>query len=273
MRTRFKFQIRQLVLTSLLLGASLSAQAALFGDDEARRAILDLRQKLEATQQSLKTQIQAQAQAQAQAQTQAQAQVEEVVVLRRAILDLQNQIEALKVDQSKMRGANEQLIKELSELQIKQKDVLQSVDSRISRFEPIKVVLDGLEFQADPAEKKEFDTALAVFRTGDFAAAQGSMLNFLRRYPTSGYAASSLFWIGNAQYATKDYKESVANFRKLLSIAPQHTRASEAMLAISNCLIELKDTKGARKAMEDLISTHPNSDAAQTAKDRLARLR
>ena len=84
MRTRFKFQIRQLVFTSLLLGASLSAQAALFGDDEARRAILDLRQKLEATQQSLKTQIQAQSQAQAQAQ----AQVEEVAVLRRAILDL-----------------------------------------------------------------------------------------------------------------------------------------------------------------------------------------
>ena len=259
MRTRFKFQIRQLVLASLLLGASIGAQAALFGDDEARRAILDLRQKLEAVQQGFNTQI--------------QAQQEEAAVLRRAILDLQNQIEALRADQSKMRGANEQLIKELSELQIKQKDVLQSVDSRISKFEPIKVVLDGLEFQADPAEKKEFDTALAVFRTGDFAAAQASMLNFLRRYPTSGYAASSLFWIGNAQYATKDYKESVANFRKLLSIAPQHARAPEAMLAISNCLVELKDTKGARKAMEDLISAHPSSDAAQTAKDRLARLR
>ena len=235
----------------------------MFGDDEARRAILDLRQKLEATQQSIKTQVQAQGQAQA----------EEIAVLRRALFDLQNQIEALKADQSKMRGANEQLIKELSELQIKQKDVVQAVDSRLSKFEPIKVVLDGLEFQADPAEKKEFDTALAVFRTGDFAAAQSSMLNFLRRYPTSGYAASSLFWIGNAQYATKDYKESVINFRKLLSIAPQHTRAPEAMLAISNCLVELKDIKGARKAMEELVAAHPNTDAAQTAKDRLARLR
>jgi tol-pal system protein YbgF len=231
----------------------------LFEDDEARRAILDLRQKLEATQQTGKVQVQAQA--------------EEIAVLRRALLDLQNQIDALKADQSKMRGANEQLIKELSELQIKQKDVLQSVDTRISKFEPIKVVLDGLEFQADPAEKKEYDTALAVFRTGDFAAAQASMLNFLRRYPTSGYAASSLFWIGNAQYATKDYKESVANFRKLLSIAPQHARAPEAMLAISNCLVELKDIKGAKKAMEDLVSAHPASEAAQTAKDRLARLR
>ena len=259
MRTRFNLQAFKLALFSLTLGTAFSAQAALFEDDEARRAILDLRQKLEATQQTGKVQVQAQA--------------EEIAVLRRALLDLQNQIEALKADQSKMRGANEQLIKELSELQIKQKDVLQSVDSRISKLEPIKVVLDGLEFQADPAEKKEYDTALAVFRTGDFAAAQTSMLNFLRRYPTSGYAASSLFWIGNAQYATKDYKESVANFRKLLSIAPQHARAPEAMLAISNCLVELKDIKGAKKAMDDLVSAHPASEAAQTAKDRLARLR
>lgn len=263
MRTRFSFQSSKLAFVTLALGASLGAHAALFGDDEARRAILDLRQKLEATQQSIKTQVQAQGQAQA----------EEIAVLRRALFELQNQIEALKADQSKMRGANEQLIKELSELQIKQKDVVQAVDSRLSKFEPIKVVLDGLEFQADPAEKKEFDTALAVFRTGDFAAAQLSMLSFLRRYPTSGYAASSLFWIGNAQYATKDYKESVINFRKLLSIAPQHTRAPEAMLAISNCLVELKDIKGARKAMEELVAAHPNTDAAQTAKDRLARLR
>jgi tetratricopeptide (TPR) repeat protein len=263
MRTRFNLQVFKLALFSLTLGTAVVAQAALFEDDEARRAILDLRQKLEASQQA----------SQQSAKAQAQTQAEELAVLRRALLDLQNQIEALKADQSKMRGANEQLIKELSELQIKQKDVLQTVDTRISKFEPIKIVLDGLEFQADPAEKKEFDTALAVFRTGDFASAQTSMLNFLRRYPTSGYAASSLFWIGNAQYATKDYKESVANFRKLLNIAPQHARAPEAMLAISNCLVELKDIKGAKKAMEDLVSAYPASDAAQTAKDRLARLR
>jgi TolA-binding protein len=45
------------------------------------------------------------------------------------------------------------------------------------------------------------------------------------------------------------------------------------MLAISNCLVELKDLKAARKAMEDLVKTHPGTEAAQTAKDRLARFR
>jgi tol-pal system protein YbgF len=245
----------QLSLVGFLVGFSAFAHAALFEDDEARRAILDLRQKLDVTQQGLKT------------------QAEDIAVLRRALFELQNQIEALKAEQSALRGANEQLLRELSDIQLKQKDVLQTVDTRLSKFEPVKVVLDGLEFQADPAEKREFESTLAVFRTGDFAAAQNSLLAFLRKYPTSGYASSTLFWLGNAQYATKDYKESIVNFRKLLSIAPQHARAAEAMLAISNCLVELKDIKAAKKAMEDLVKQYPTSEAAQTAKDRLARLR
>ena len=245
----------QWCMAALLTCFSMVSQAALFEDDEARKAILDLRQKLEIAQQNSK------------------AQTEEIAVLRKALFDFQNQIDALKSDQSAMRGLNEQLLKELSDIQLKQKDVLQAVDSRLSKFEPIKVVLDGLEFQAGPAEKKEFEASLAVFRTGDFAAAQNTLLNFLRKYPTSGYASSALFWLGNAQYATKDYKESIVNFKNLLNIAPQHARASEAMLAISNCLIELKDLKAAKKAMEELVKLYPTSDAAQTAKDRLARLR
>ncbi|MEN9550969.1 MAG: outer membrane protein assembly factor BamD, partial [Pseudomonadota bacterium] len=150
-------------LVVLLAAFSVVANAALFEDADARRAILDLRQKLEATQQSNKSQL------------------EEISVLRKALLELQNQIDALKAEQSSLRGANEQVLRALSDVQLKQKDILQEldtllgkVDSRLSKLEPIKVVLDGLEFQADPAEKRDFEAALAVFRTADFAAAQNS---------------------------------------------------------------------------------------------------
>jgi tol-pal system protein YbgF len=262
MSHRTMYQSFQASLLVLLMGSCALANAALFEDADARRAILDLRQKLEVSQQLNKSQS------------------EEISVLRKALLELQNQIDGLKAEQSSIRGGNEQVLRAVSDIQLKQKDILQElntllakVDARFSKLEPIKVVLDGLEFQADPAEKRDFDAALAVFRTADFAAAQISLLNFLRKYPTSGYASSSLFWLGNAQYATKDYKESIVNFRKLLSIAPEHSRAPEAMLAISNCLVELKDLKAAKKAMEDLVKAYPTTEAAQTAKDRLARLR
>ena len=45
------------------------------------------------------------------------------------------------------------------------------------------------------------------------------------------------------------------------------------MLSIANCQMELKETKGTRKTLEDLVSTYPQSEAALAAKERLARLK
>lgn len=97
--------------------------------------------------------------------------------------------------------------------------------------------------------------------------------DFLNRYPQSGYYSSGLFWLGNAQYATKDYKEAMINFREIMKRTPDHLRAPEAALSVANCQIELKDVKGARKTLEDLIKAYPQSEAAPAARDRLSRLR
>jgi TolA-binding protein len=82
-----------------------------------------------------------------------------------------------------------------------------------------------------------------------------------------------LFWLGNAQYATRDYKEAITNFRAMLAQAPDHVRAPEAALSIANCQIELKDARAARKTLEDLQKAYPQSEAAAAAKERVARLR
>jgi TolA-binding protein len=37
--------------------------------------------------------------------------------------------------------------------------------------------------------------------------------------------------------------------------------------------MELKDTKSAKRTLEDVVKLHPQSEAAATAKDRLSRLR
>lgn len=242
-------------LLALALGALGTAQAGLFEDDEARRAILDLRQRLEAANNANKV------------------QGEDLSQMRRVLLDMQDQIDALRADLSKSRGAQEQLTKEMSELQKQQRDVQSGLDERLRRFEPVMVKVDGQEFQAEQSEKRDYENAFDAIRKGDFSAAQDTLQRFVRRYPKSGYLPSALFWLGNAAYATKDYKEALAQFRQLLTLAPTHMRAPEAMLAISNVQLELKDTKGARKTLEDLVKAHPQSDAAQAAKDRLAKLR
>ena len=52
-----------------------------------------------------------------------------------------------------------------------------------------------------------------------------------------------------------------------------HPRAPEAVLSIANCQIELKDNAGARRSLDQLIKTYPQSEAAAAAKERLSRLR
>jgi len=238
------------------------SQAALFEDDEARRAILELRQSQRALQERLDRQGQ-----------EVKALSEDNGQLRRALLDFQAQIEALRAELSGMRGDKEVLLKDLADTQRRLKDQAQVVEERFRKFEPLTVSLDGIEFQADPAEKREFDNALAVFRRGEFTPAANAFADFIRRYPQSGYLPQSLFWLVNAQYATREYKLAITNFRSLLSVAAQHPRAAEALLSIANCQVELKDTKAARKTLEDLVKDFPQSEAAAAAKERLSRLK
>jgi len=56
--------------------------------------------------------------------------------LRSALLDLQGQIDQLKADQARLRGANEQLLRELSDQQQRQKDVQLGLEDRLRKFEP-----------------------------------------------------------------------------------------------------------------------------------------
>ncbi len=238
---------------------ALSAQAALFDDDEARRAILDLRQKVDASQQRSTEDI--------------RRAMEDNAQLRRSVLDLSNQIEALRNEIASMRGQNEQLGRSVADIQRTQKDLKQGVEDRLQKIEPSKVSVDGKEFVAEQAEKQEFDAALAALRKSDFAGAQAAFMNFMGRYPQSGYRASALFWLGNAQYASRNYKEAVVNFRSMVTAEPQHARAPEAFLSMANSQVELKDAKSARKSLEDLVKIYPQSEAASVAKERLARLK
>lgn len=236
-----------------------NAHAGLFEDDEARRAILDLRQKVDAAQTRTAEEL--------------RRTTEDNAQLRRSLLDLSNQIDALRNELATMRGQNENLTRNVAEMQRTQKDLTTGVDERLRKFEPGKVNVDGKEFVADPAERQEFETALATLRKGDFAGAQTGFLAFLKRYPQTGYRASSLFWLGNAQYALRNYRDAVTNFRSLVTAEPDHMRAPEALLSLANCQVELKDTKSARKTLEDLVKAYPQAEAASVAKERLAKLK
>ena len=250
---------RAWALAAWLLGAAGSGHAGILEDDEARKAIIDLRARL--------TQSEEQGRA---AQVQ---QADQISALRRSLLDLNNQLETLRAEIAKLRGSDEQLVRDVAELQRRQKDVGQSLDDRLRKIEPVKVSQDGKDFVADPEETRAHDEAMAVLRAGDFDKAAVALGNFQRRYPNSGYGPSVRFWQANAWYGKRDYKEAITAFRAFVTAFPLHPRAPEALLALANSQAEMKDTKAARRTLEDLLKAYPQSEAAQAGKDRLAALK
>src|SRR5215212_2944532 len=167
-----------------------AAHAGIFDDDEARKAILDLRQKLEQSNEQQRAR---------QAEQIAQF-AEQLNQLKRSLLDLNNQLELQRVESAKLRGQNEQMVRDLAEVQRKQSDIQQGVEDRIRKIEPQKVTLDDREFLAEPDEKRQYDESIAAVRKGEFDRATVQLTTMLRRWPNSGYRESALFWLGNAQY-------------------------------------------------------------------------
>ena len=243
MKLNTSFSIRAVAVAAGVF-LSAAANAGLFEDDEARRAILDLRQRVD-------------------------RQGEEIQNFQRSLLEQQNQFEALRQETARLRGEKEELTQELRRAQ----ELSQGVDDRLKKFEPTTVKVDGVEFVADPAETKAYEEALGVFRKGDFAAASTAFNDFIKRNPKSGYVLPSLFWLGNAQYANRNYTSAISNFNTLLSKAPNHMRAAESMLSVANCQLELKDIKAARKTLGDVVKAYPHTEAAAAASERLAKLK
>jgi tol-pal system protein YbgF len=253
-------------LSMALLLSTGPARASLFSDDEARRAILELRARVAQNDDAAKARIGELNAANAQL-------LEQVAALRRSLLDLNNQLELLRADMARLRGTDEQLQRELALVQKRQQDLGQTVDERLRGLEPVKVSLDGREFLANPDERKSYDDAVALMRAGEFDRAAAALAVFQRRFPGSGYADSARYWLGNAHYARRDYKEAITVFRAFVTEAPEHARAPEALLALANSQAEMKDSKAARKTLEDLVKAYPRSEAAQAGKDRMAALR
>jgi len=281
-----------------------TAQAALFEDEEARRAILDLRQRLENQRQ---TQLQSAEQTLQKSLDQSQKQFEilrkqvEVDINqskqdnRQAVLQLQAQIETLKQEIASLRGEREQLLREITLLQRAQKDTNVEIEERFQKINgqlakqeatppsPVKeeapksskvnVQVDGFEFLADADEKRDFEAAFVLFRKGDFAAAAKEFAQFVRVYSASGYKPSALYWLGSAKFARRDFNEAIAQLKGLANDFPNHARTPEAMLTIGNAQLEIKQAKEARKTFNELLKLYPTTEAAAAAKDRLAQIK
>jgi len=218
----------------LCLGSSNNAWA-LFSDDEARKAILDLRKSLATTQ-----------------------------------LELQGQIEKLKADNAELRGKIESLEKQGEDINSSQKTYYQDLDTRLGNFEPRTITIEGVSGIVQPDEKKAYDDALKAFQAGNLKKASEAFSAFGVKYPKSPYLPLTLYWGGNSKYANKDYAGAISQLQSLIKKYPDHPRIPAAMVTLGNSQLESGNKAAAKKTFAEIVAKYPDTEAAKDAQQLLA---
>lgn len=279
----------------LVVGSSAS-YAGMFDDDEARKQI--------AAQQQVITEM----------RNQAQALEVRTIKLEDALsdqpaLELQNQIEGLRVDLNKLQGQIEVLSNENDSIQKRQKDFYIDLDTRLRRMErpeeprasgsaasphyaseaagtsepdevpeaqtptPSAAAPISIPPASDGGDSRAYDAAYDLFKVGKYKEAISHFNQFIKNYPGSSFAPSAHYWIGNSYYALRDFRSAISTQEKLIKTFPDSSKAPDAMLNIASSQQEMNNKAAAKKTLDALIARYPGSDAAGRARQRLANRR
>jgi tol-pal system protein YbgF len=283
----------RLSLFVLLFCLPVIAHAGLFDDDEARKQIKQLAEKVEAQNKDNDTKF---------------LKLDESIK-NLGIIQLLNQIEMLNSEIAKLRGQVEVLANQNELLQKRQKDFYLDIDTRLRALEgntnpQAGSALSGINAPTNPPnggfvvtpvtpstaapaptseaaqrelrerENRAYDLGSAAFRSGDFIAAMRAFQTFMTDYPQSQLVPNALYWVGLSQFNLKDYREARATQETLIKKYPDAGKTiADAMLVIGSVQFELGDNGSARNTFDDIVKKYPTSDAAAKARTRLSGLR
>jgi tol-pal system protein YbgF len=91
-------------------------------------------------------------------------------------------------------------------------------------------------------------------------------LDFMAKYPGHPLVANAQYWIGEAYYSQRDYRQAMVEFQKVSALAPGSAKASDALLRIGMCQRNLRDEVSARQTWERVVRDFPQSEAAVKAR-------
>jgi len=251
----------------LLLGCAVASAPtfAFFGDDEARKQIVELKKTVEALPQRVDSAGQNR-------------------------LDFANQIESLRADVARLRGQVEELNYSLESAHKRQQDFYVDLDNRLRKLESAAlppaapVSADGsapalptaaaaVAAPADPqAEMRDYEAALGMFREGKFKETQAALEAFIKRHPQSTLLPSAHYWLGSSLFQQKGFLQAAAAYGKVAAQWPNDAKAPDALLKQADALVGAKDVPGAIKALDTLVEKYPTNPAVETARARLKTL-
>ncbi|MCG8379177.1 MAG: tol-pal system protein YbgF [Proteobacteria bacterium] len=229
----------------------------------------------------------------------------------KALLDMLEVLESLKVEVNTLRGEIEVQTHTIEQLKQKQRDLYTDVDQRLQRMEsnstdtlttqtvesipiPPEDNNDNQDNIADSdaaipeenlaasAEVREpvdplkaeavYQRAFKLLKESQYDQAIKAFKNFLADYPDSAYSDNAQYWMGEANYVMQKYELAINEYQALLNTYPDSQKVSHALLKIGYSYAELGNSADAKKTLKEVKKQYPGTTAARLADERLRKI-
>jgi tol-pal system protein YbgF len=192
---------------------------------------------------------------------------------RRSDADIGIQVQRTVEDVAVLRGQVEQYQHKISELEAALKNAKEEMDKRVVAVDPDAAARKKAEEVKRPDDPKDFlrladDTA----KGGDKVLARTLYNEFLKKWPKDTAAGEAHFGLGETYYSDEKCREALYEYGKVIQEFTKTRSAPDAYLRSADCFKKLKMVAESKLALETLMKEHPKSDAAKTAKVKLAEL-
>lgn len=201
----------------------------------------------------------------------------ERVVANQSLLDLANQLEALRSDVRAMHNDVDQLNHSIESNRKQQHDLYADLDQRLKALEARGVGAGGVgaaagSANADGGDKASYQAAFDLLKNTQIDQAIAAFQNFLNTYPNSQLADNAQYWLGEAYYVNKAFPDALAAFQKVVENYPGSRKLPDAQVKIGYCDYELKQFPAARDALSQVVAKYPDAPAAKLAQARLEKM-
>lgn len=122
----------------------------------------------------------------------------------------------------------------------------------------------------EPSEA--YRQAMSDYNSGNFDLALAGFQNYLSHFPDSSQADKAQYWIGECNYAKKDFNRAIDAFGKLIKTYPKSDKVAGAKLKIAYSYLNENHTAKAKEWLQKVAKEYPGSREAELAREKLRKI-
>jgi len=204
----------------------------------------------------------------------------ERVLENESLISLAGDISSLRTEVQQLLGEVETLRFELNNQAEGNRSLYTDLDRRLQDLEAAQRQLRSMPLPSSGGgapvaalgDQQAYDAAFALVEAQNYTGAQAAFESFLRSYPQSALRANAQYWLAETHYAQLSFRTALAEFQRVVDDYPLSNKLPDALLKIGYSNHELGNPDAARQSLLRVLREFPDTDYANLAEQRLARI-